>query len=55
MKKILLAISGLMIGVASFAQSFQFIDPQTNADVTGTTVSKSFSEADLSLVPDIKL
>lgn len=55
MKKILLAFSGLVLGVASFAQSFQFIDPQTNADVTGTTVSKSFSEADLSLVPDIKL
>lgn len=55
MKKILLAFYGLVLGVASFAQSFQFIDPQTNADVTGTTVSRWYSEADLSLTPDVKI
>lgn len=55
MKKILLAFTGLVFGFATFAQSFQFINPKTNADVTGTTVSVWYSEADLSLTPDVKL
>jgi hypothetical protein len=55
MKKILLAFTGLVFGFASIAQSFQFINPKTNANVTGTTVAEWFPDGSLSLTPDIKI